>query len=279
MARTRPSALDPAGLHAERSFDFVQRSLRAARKRRADILEVGCGGGQVARRLMAAGHHVTAIDSSAKAVRAARRTGVPAVHADFLEYDGGPFDAVVFVLSLHHVDSLARAMRNAERLLKPGGLLIADEFGRERIDRATAAWFFDGLDLLDAAGHLKPADPGPYRGPKRRGAARVRGANPAARAAEDPLARWRQRHMHTRTIHTGRALETAIRRRFRIERSEPGPHLFRYPGRRLQPGTDGMRIAHYLLEAESTLIAEGWLRATGLRIVARRRVGSARPTA
>jgi hypothetical protein len=40
-----------------------------------------------------------------------------------------------------------------------------------------------------------------------------------------------------------------------------------------------MRIARYLLEAESTLIAEGWLRATGLRIVARRRVGSARPTA
>jgi SAM-dependent methyltransferase len=265
-----PSAVDPAELHAERSFEFVTTALRRARKRRADILEVGCGRGQLARRLAAAGHRVTAIDRSADAVRAARRIGVPARVADFLEYDGGPFDAVVCVLSLHHVGALARAVRNAERLLVPGGLLIADEFGRERIDRASARWFYGALDLLDMAGLTRHEDPGPYRGPKRGAAANRHGPSHADTAAE-PLERWRNRHVHARAIHTGRAMERAIANRFEIVSAEPGPHLFRYAGRRLQRGARGARIVRRLLEAELDGMAAGLLRATGIRIVARRR--------
>lgn len=280
MARTRlarPTPNDPAEVHAESSFEFVQSALRRARKRRATILEVGCGNGRLARRLIRAGHDVTAIDASARAVAAARRIRVPAAKTDFLAYDGGPFDAIVCVLSLHHIASLAGALRHAERLLKPGGLLIADEFGRERIDRASAAWFFDGLDLLDAAGMLKHEDPGPYTGPKR-GRAR-RGAPPleklAARTEEDPLARWRRRHTHTRSIHTGRAMERAIRARFRVEHVATAPHLYRYAGRRLSPGLTSARVARYLLAAETSLIEQGWLRPVGVRFVARRR--AARP--
>lgn len=272
MSRARRPSTDPAEVHAGCSFEFVQSALPPGKRRGAAILEVGCGNGRLARRLAGAGHDVTAIDSAGSAVRAARRIGVRAEQADFLEYDGGPFDAVVFVLSLHHVASLARAVRNAERVLRPGGLLIADEFGRERIDRASAAWFFDGLDLLDAAGMLKHEDPGPCTGPKR-GRAR-RGAPPleklAQRVEEDPLARWRRRHTHTRTIHTGVAMERAIRARFRLERAEPGPHLFRYAGRRLHPGAAGAHIARYLLGAETALIEQGWLRPVGVRFVARR---------
>jgi len=274
MARThrlaRPSPLDPAELHAVRSFEFVQTALRKAGRRRAEILEVGCGRGHLARRLVRAGHRVTAIDSSDRAVRAARRIGVPAVRADFLEYDGGPFDAVVFVLSLHHVASLPRAAANAHRLLKPGGLLIADEFGRERVDRATAAWFYGALDLLDMAGLLRHEDPGPYTGPKPRGRAASRRRSQEG-ADADPLTRWRNRHVHTRTIHTGRALERAIARRFSIVGAEPAPHLYRYPGRRLQRGVRAVRIVHRLLESELEGIDQGLLRAAGIRIVARRR--------
>jgi len=265
---SRPSPLDPAELHAERSFEFVQGALRAARRRRAEILEVGCGHGQLARRLIAAGHRVTAIDRSPRMVRAARRIGVPVRESDFLDYDGGPFDAIVFVLSLHHVASLPGAVANAHRLLKPGGLLLLDEFGRERVDRNTAAWFFAGIDLLAAAGILEHEDPGPYWEPKkRRGAARGKHTAPVP---EDPLARWRMRHRRAQAIHTGRSLEAAVRRRFRIVRREHGPHLFRYAGRRLHRGAAGVRVARYLLESELKLIARGRLRAAGLRIVARR---------
>lgn len=263
----RPDPLDPAELHAERSFAFVQSALRHARKRRADILEVGCGHGHLARRLIAAGHRVTAIDRSPRMLRAARRIGVPVRQADFLDYDAGPFDAIVFVLSLHHVASLARAVANAYRLLKPGGLLILDEFGRERVDRETAAWFFGGIDLLAAAGLLEHEDPGPYWEPKRgRGARRAHGhAAPA-----DPLARWRMRHRHAQPVHTARALEKAVRRRFRVVSRETGPHLYRYAGRRLHRGAAGVHTVHHLLEAELERIGEGRLRATGVRIVARR---------
>lgn len=274
MARarpSRPSPPDPAELHAARSFEFVQSALRSGRKRRADILEVGCGRGHLARRLAAAGHRVTAIDSSARAVRAARRIGVPAARADFLEYDGGPFDAVVFVLSLHHVASLPRAIDNAQRLLRPGGLLIADEFGRERADRATAAWFYGGIDLLEMAGLLRHEDPGPYTGPKRRGRAAGRGhAHDGAAPPADPLTRWRNRHVRTRTIHTGRAVERAVARRFEVASAEPGPHLYRYAGRRLRRGAVGARIVTQLLQSEIEGIDQGLLRAVGIRIVARR---------
>ncbi len=262
----RPSHLDPVELHAGRSFAFVQAALRPARRRRADILEVGCGHGHLARRLTLAGHRVTAIDRSERMVRAARRIGVPAKLADALDYADGPFDAIVFVLSLHHVASLPRALANAERLLKPNGLLIADEFGRERMNRRTAAWFFAGIDLLGAAGLIEHEDPGPYWEPKKGG------PRPAAHEIpEDPLERWRMRHKHARAVHTGRALEKAIRARFRMLSLESGPHLYRYAGRRLHRGARGMRIARYLLASELNLIEQGRLRAAGLRIVARRR--------
>ena len=70
------------------------------------ILEVGAGRGEVARRLRAAGHSVTAIDSSADAVRAAADDGIEVTHADFMEFQADPFDAVVFTRSLHHLNPL-----------------------------------------------------------------------------------------------------------------------------------------------------------------------------
>jgi len=174
------------------------------------------------------------------------------------------------VLSLHHVTSLPGAVANAHRLLKPGGLLVLDEFGRERVDRSTAAWFFAGIDLLAAAGILEHEDPGPYWEPKKgRGAGRSKRPTPVP---DDPLARWRMRHKRAQAIHTGRALEAAVRRRFRVVRREHGPHLFRYAGRRLHRGVAGVRVARYLLEAELKLIGQRRLRAAGLRIVARRSV-------
>ncbi len=52
------------------------------------ILEVGCGRGEVARRLADLGYDVTPIDIDRQAVGAAKRLGLPARRADFLMYRG-----------------------------------------------------------------------------------------------------------------------------------------------------------------------------------------------
>ena len=77
--------------------------------RPASVLEVGAGEGHLTARLRAAGWNVTAIDRSAEAVAAARIEGIDITCAEFLEYQGGPFDIVLFSRVLHHIGLLAGA--------------------------------------------------------------------------------------------------------------------------------------------------------------------------
>lgn len=90
-------------------------------------LEVGCGEGRVARDLAQRGHRVTAIDSSPTLLEAARELdpGGTYVLADAaaLPFDNGAFDAVVAYNSLMDVDDLPGAVREAGRVLEPGGRL------------------------------------------------------------------------------------------------------------------------------------------------------------
>jgi SAM-dependent methyltransferase len=100
------------------------------------VLDVGCGGGELANRLRAAGHEVSAIDIDPVYASPTVRT------ADICSYEDEPFDVVVFSLSLHHVHSLDKAVDRAFALLKPGGTLIVDEFAHERADAAIADRFY-----------------------------------------------------------------------------------------------------------------------------------------
>jgi SAM-dependent methyltransferase len=87
----------------------------------ARILDAGCGEGALSRRLMDAGYAVTSVDADPAAVAAARTAGVPAVHGDLASYDDEPFDAVVMLLSLHHMHPLGAALDRVTRLLRPDG--------------------------------------------------------------------------------------------------------------------------------------------------------------
>jgi SAM-dependent methyltransferase len=218
----------------------------------ARVLEVGCGRGALAAKLLARGWALTAIDRSPEAVQAAQGLGVPAAEADFLAYRGGPFDAVLFTRSLHHIHPLEGAVDQARHLLAPGGLLVLDEFAWDAVDRTTAAWFYDTMALLDAAEVLgQPWDHA------------VDGAC--------PLERWRHAHAHDEPLHGGERMLEAIAGCFEYQRVDWTPCLYRRAADRLDPGARGGAIVARLHAIEALRIGQGVLKPAGLRVVARLR--------
>ncbi len=91
--------------------EFVLRNLPRPLVR---VLEVGCGRGDLARRMAAAGHRVLAIDPAAPEGTIFERFTLEEL------VDPGPFDAVVASRSLHHVGDLMGALDRVWRLLASG---------------------------------------------------------------------------------------------------------------------------------------------------------------
>ena len=101
-------------------------AVAAARPSR--VLEVGCGWGELARRI--AGEvdtDVIATDLSPHMVELARAGGVAAEVADVqdLPFADGKFDVVVAAWMLYHVPDRDRAVSELARVLRPGGRLVA----------------------------------------------------------------------------------------------------------------------------------------------------------
>ena len=209
----------------------------------ARILDAGCGEGALSRRLADAGYAVTSIDADPAAVATARAAGVPAVRADLASYDGGPFDAVVMLLSLHHMHPLGAALDRVTRLLRPGGTLILDEYAWDWADDATIRWFYDTAAILAAAGVIDPPPGG------------------------DQLpARWRSRHTADGAMcNGGDAMITAVRARLGDVTIRRVPYLARH----LLAGRGNQTILGELCRIEREHLADGTLSATGFRLTAR----------
>jgi SAM-dependent methyltransferase len=92
-------------------------------------LEVGCGEGRVARDLAARGHHVTGIDSSPTLLRAAREADPDGRYeladAATLPFEDDSFDLIVAYNALMDVEDMPGSVREAARVLAPGGDLCA----------------------------------------------------------------------------------------------------------------------------------------------------------
>ncbi len=82
---------------SERAAGFVVELLRRRRPAGAHVVELGCGGGQLAAALVDAGFRVTAVDHSPDLVRIARRRapGARVVLASAFAFELPPCDAVV----------------------------------------------------------------------------------------------------------------------------------------------------------------------------------------
>lgn len=237
---------DPKDVSVADTLAFVTRRF----KKPVSLLEVGCGSGRLAKALAAQGHAVTAIDAHADAVKAARAAGVPAVQADICAYEDEPFDGILFTRSLHHVHPLAKALERARALVKPGGWLILEEFSYTRMDRGTALWFYDAIELLVAAGRIGPE-------------VRLHKPHP------EPLERWRKWHAFDPPLHTDARMERAIAKRFRVVKTERVPYLYRYATERLERSAAGVEAARFMQEREAQHVAAGRLKAIGWRLEAR----------
>ncbi len=117
----------------------------------ARILEIGAGRGELARALTAAGYVVVAIDPEP-----AGDDVVRVALADLAE-PSGSFDAAVAVVSLHHVQPLDESLRRLADVLRPGGVLVVDEFDCAQFDERAATWWLEqrrtrgGNEETDAA--------------------------------------------------------------------------------------------------------------------------------
>lgn len=119
----------------------------------AAVLDVGCGTGTLAIGIAdaAPGTPVSGIDpdpailerARLKAARAGAAITLSEARAEELPFPDESFDAVSMTLMLHHLrpDPKLRALREARRVLRPGGRVVIADFGRPR-------------DLLAAAGFL-----------------------------------------------------------------------------------------------------------------------------
>lgn len=106
------------------------------------VLDIGCGTGTLAiaaKRRVGTSAVVHGIDASpemiARARRKATRAGTPVAFeialAQSLPFPDGQFDVVLSTVMLHHLPRAARpeAILEARRVLKPGGRLLAVDFG------------------------------------------------------------------------------------------------------------------------------------------------------
>jgi SAM-dependent methyltransferase len=232
----------------------THRFLTQALKGRKRILDVGCGRGLLAAKLGADGFAVTALDRSLAHLEARDTANVTFVERDFLEYEAEPFEAILFVASLHHIPDLDRAILRAHQLLLPGGLLLAEEFSVEAPDVHTARWYYEVQELLALGGLSSPQHH----------------QHVHDSSAQSPQARWRDEHVETPPLHSGEAMAMAVKKRFSHLETTPGPFLYRHMCHGVEATAHGGRLAQYIFDAEKKRIAEGTLKPVGLRLLSQK---------
>ena len=218
----------------------------------AEILEIGCGEGRVARELLRRGYRVTGLDSDPKVIARAQERGVPAIVGSWPEFGGSvSFDAIAFTRSLHHIRPLPEAIGRARELLNPMGLLLVEDFAFEEADEATIAWFVKVLR-------------------SRQGIALI---NPVAGqlvtellSATDVKDAWQ--HNRGDDVHSITTMNETIGERFVGRETQSVPYLYRYLIPVLAETSEAASFVKDVFQQEAVLGKRGEVVLLGRRIVA-----------
>jgi SAM-dependent methyltransferase len=170
------------------------------------LLDVGCGGGELAAVFARHGFEVSGVEPSESAAELARSRDID-VHTGTLDdapWAPGTFDAITFNHSLEHIDDPLAAVEKAASLLRPGGLLAiaVPNFGSWHRRAFGTAWF-----QLDLPRHLQHFDRDSLSALVRRA-----GLSPVAVSASSmrpSLLGSLQYSTHGRLRHSGRGFQLA----------------------------------------------------------------------
>jgi len=93
---------------------------------RADerLLEIGCSRGYLTRLVQRMAPDTVGVDLNAAAIAAGVTTGLAVMDAHRLEFADESFDKVVSFHCIEHIPDLERALREMDRVLRPGGSLL-----------------------------------------------------------------------------------------------------------------------------------------------------------
>ncbi|MGP3966346.1 class I SAM-dependent methyltransferase [Streptomyces sp. 6N223] len=131
----------------------------AAPRPGAVLVDLGCGAGLVAPHLAGKGYRHIGVDRSRSALRQARDHGVRGVRGDVLALplQRGCADVVVAGEIFEHVNDLPRAVGEACRVLRAGGLLVLDTLADTALCRLLAIGIAERLPGLAPRGVHDPA--------------------------------------------------------------------------------------------------------------------------
>ena len=231
------------------TYDFVKRFLPLDCRQ---ILEIGCGRGELAARLLKDRYSVVAIDSDQGSVAAARRLGVDARVATWPDFDEGHFDAVLFTRSLHHIHPLDKSIRHAADSLVGRGLIIVEDFTYESTDEKTLRWFSSVIRLLEATELLIVRDEFLDK----------------LLSRTDVMKAWRENHEDE--LHTAAEIDTQLEKLLGRVIREDAAYYFRYLANAIAATEKRDAILQAFVGQEDTLAADGSVIALGRRFVATR---------
>ncbi|MBW2523646.1 MAG: methyltransferase domain-containing protein [Deltaproteobacteria bacterium] len=185
----------PSGYHDlidDLELDFLERYARDKR-----VLEVGCGTGLLLGRIQRFAAAAQGVDLSEGMLAHARRRGLDVVcgSATELPFEDEQFDVTCSFKVLAHVEQIERALSEMVRVLRPGGMMIAEFYNPHSFRGLVKRWGPArriGRRTTEAAVHTRfdtPSDVRRYLPPETRieAARGVRVLTPVAAALRLPL--------------------------------------------------------------------------------------------